>query len=237
VRPPGTTPALGPPPAAPPPPAGEQASAGALQFLRRMPIVPACANRGGAEGGRGAGRPGARCGLPGGLLAPAWRGLAAGRRGQWWASKSTGAGMAWCCRHKKSGCLRSQRYVPYPAFANRVRNGRLTLYLPRSVRKPGVFTSWLQPTEGRSIPSPRAVVQNTVDPWYCAAGIFGPARLCTKPSTTFPACAWAERHHPGVVGEPAAGCIPSVPPVGGWGRLGRASSWRRGARNLERDLA
>jgi hypothetical protein len=30
--------------------------------------------------------------------------------------------------------------------------------------------------------------------------------------------------HPGVVGEPAAGCIPSVPPVGGWGRLG-ASSW------------
>ena len=39
-----------------------------------------------------------------------------------------------------------------------------------------------------------------------------------------PARAWAERHHPGVVGEPAAGCIPSVPPVGGWGRLG-ASSW------------
>jgi hypothetical protein len=26
------------------------------------------------------------------------------------------------------------------------------------------------------------------------------------------------------VGEPAAGCIPSVPPVGGWGRIG-ASSW------------
>ena len=39
-----------------------------------------------------------------------------------------------------------------------------------------------------------------------------------------PARARAERHHPGVVGEPAAGCIPSVPPVGGWGRLG-ASSW------------
>jgi hypothetical protein len=39
-----------------------------------------------------------------------------------------------------------------------------------------------------------------------------------------PARAWAERHHPGVVGEPATGCIPSVPPVGGWGRLG-ASSW------------
>ena len=39
-----------------------------------------------------------------------------------------------------------------------------------------------------------------------------------------PARARAGRHHPGVVGEPAAGCIPSVPPVGGWGRLG-ASSW------------
>jgi hypothetical protein len=39
-----------------------------------------------------------------------------------------------------------------------------------------------------------------------------------------PARACAERHHPGVVGEPAAGCIPAVPPVGGWGRLG-ASSW------------
>jgi hypothetical protein len=34
---------------------------------------------------------------------------------------------------------------------------------------------------------------------------------------------WAAPH-PGVVGEPAAGCIPSVPPVGGWGRLG-PSSW------------
>jgi hypothetical protein len=29
---------------------------------------------------------------------------------------------------------------------------------------------------------------------------------------------------PGVVGDPAAGCISSVPPVGGWGRLG-AGSW------------
>ena len=38
-----------------------------------------------------------------------------------------------------------------------------------------------------------------------------------------PAHAWAERHHPGVVGEPAAGCIPSVPPVGGWSRLGASS--------------
>jgi hypothetical protein len=36
-----------------------------------------------------------------------------------------------------------------------------------------------------------------------------------------PARAWAERHHSGVVaGDPAAGCIPSVPPGGGWGRLG-----------------
>jgi hypothetical protein len=39
-----------------------------------------------------------------------------------------------------------------------------------------------------------------------------------------PARAWAGRHPPGVVGEPSAGCIPSVPPVGGWGRLG-SSSW------------
>jgi hypothetical protein len=42
------------------------------------------------------------------------------------------------------------------------------------------------------------------------------ALLYTKPSTTPPARAWAERHHPGVVGEPAAGCIPSVPPARGW---------------------
>jgi hypothetical protein len=39
-----------------------------------------------------------------------------------------------------------------------------------------------------------------------------------------PARACAGRHHPVVVSEPAAGCIPSVPPVVGWGRLG-ASSW------------
>jgi hypothetical protein len=88
------------------------------------------------------------------------------------------------------------------------------------------LTSWF--TAGFSIPFSRAMAQNTVDPWYCAASIFDPALLHTKPSTTrgssFPARAWAERHHPGVVGEPAAGCIPSVPPVGGWGRLG-ASSW------------
>ena len=37
-----------------------------------------------------------------------------------------------------------------------------------------------------------------------------PIQPYTKPSTTPPARAWAERHHPGVVGEPAAGCIPSV---------------------------
>ena len=41
-----------------------------------------------------------------------------------------------------------------------------------------------------------------------------------------PARAWAWRHPLGVVGEPATGCIPYVPPVGGWGRLG-ASSWPR----------
>ena len=58
----------------------------------------------------------------------------------------------------------------------------------------------------------------------CAAGRVSSRLLYTKPSTTPPARAWAGRHHPGVVGEPAAGCIPSVPPVGGWGRLG-ASSW------------
>ena len=74
-----------------------------------------------------------------------------------------------------------------------------------------------------SNPFSRAMAKNTVDPWYCA-GRVDPGLLYTKPSTTPPARAWAERHHPGVVGEPAAGCIPSVPPVGGWGRLG-ASSW------------
>jgi hypothetical protein len=57
-----------------------------------------------------------------------------------------------------------------------------------------------------------------------AAGRILPVLLYTKPSTTPPARAWAGRHHPGVVDDPAAGCIPSVHPVGGWGRLG-ASSW------------
>ena len=60
-------------------------------------------------------------------------------------------------------------------------------------------------------------------PCGAAGGVYT-GLLYTKPSTTPPARARAERHHPGVVGEPAAGCIPSVPPVGGWGRLG-ASSW------------
>jgi hypothetical protein len=69
----------------------------------------------------------------------------------------------------------------------------------------------------------RAVVQNTVDPWYGAAGRVYCGLLYTKPITTPPARAWAERHHPGVVGDPAAGCIPSVPTVGGWGRLGASS--------------
>jgi hypothetical protein len=41
-----------------------------------------------------------------------------------------------------------------------------------------------------------------------------------------PARAWAWRHPLGVVGEPVTGCIPYVPPAGGWGRLG-ASSWPR----------
>ena len=39
-----------------------------------------------------------------------------------------------------------------------------------------------------------------------------------------PTRAWAWRHPLGVVSEPSTGCIPYVPPVGGWGRLG-ASSW------------
>jgi hypothetical protein len=69
------------------------------------------------------------------------------------------------------------------------------------------------PRELDSIPPPRAVAQNTADPWCCAAGIFDPARLYTKPSTTPPARARAERHHPGVVGEPAASCIPYPPGV------------------------
>jgi hypothetical protein len=68
------------------------------------------------------------------------------------------------------------------------------------------------------------VVRTTVAPWYGATRRIEPAHLYTKPSTTPPARAWAGRHRPGVVGEPAAGCIPSVPPVGGWGRL-EASSW------------
>jgi hypothetical protein len=64
-----------------------------------------------------------------------------------------------------------------------------------------------------------------VGPWYGAAGRFycglAPVHQTQHHS---PARAWAGRHHPGVVGEPAAGCIPYVPPVGGWGRLG-ASFW------------
>ena len=88
------------------------------------------------------------------------------------------------------------------------------------------FTAWFTAPrrELKETPFSRAMAKNTVDPWCCAAGIFDPGLLYTKPSTTPPARARAERHHPGVVGEPAAGCIPSVPPVGGWGRLG-ASSW------------
>jgi hypothetical protein len=42
-----------------------------------------------------------------------------------------------------------------------------------------------------------------------------PARVAPSP----PAHAWSRRHPLGVVGEPAAGRIPSVPSVGGWSRL------------------
>jgi hypothetical protein len=90
--------------------------------------------------------------------------------------------------------------------------GELVLLIFFDFLRPG----YSPPRELGSIPPPRAVVQNAVGPWYCAAGVFDPALLYTKPSTTFPARAWAERHHPGVAGEPAAGCIPSVPPVRGW---------------------
>ena len=41
--------------------------------------------------------------------------------------------------------------------------------------------------------------------------------------TITPARGWAGRHPLGVVGEPAAGRIPSVPSVGGWSRLGASS--------------
>ena len=69
----------------------------------------------------------------------------------------------------------------------------------------------LQPPEGRWF---RAMALGAVDPWCCAAGRVQNALLHTFPSTTPPARAWAERHHLVVVGEPAAGCIPSVPVVG-----------------------
>jgi hypothetical protein len=70
---------------------------------------------------------------------------------------------------------------------------------------------------------PVASGQWTARPWHGAARKNRTGLLYTKPRTTTPARAWAGRHPPGVVGEPAAGCIPSVPPVGGWGRLGASS--------------
>jgi hypothetical protein len=80
------------------------------------------------------------------------------------------------------------------------------------------FTSWLLPSRGSMSLTPfsRAMILGAARPWYCAAGRVEPAHLYTKPSTTPPARAWAERHHPGVVGEPAAGCIPSVRTPRGW---------------------
>ena len=47
---------------------------------------------------------------------------------------------------------------------------------------------------------------------------------CTIP----PAHAWSRRHPLGVVGEPAAGRIPSGPSVGGWSRLGASSRLQSG---------
>jgi hypothetical protein len=49
---------------------------------------------------------------------------------------------------------------------------------------------------------------------------FLPPALHPPPPTT----AWSRRHPQGVVGKPAAGRIPSVPPVGGWSRRLGASS-------------
>ena len=44
-----------------------------------------------------------------------------------------------------------------------------------------------------------------------------------SPCTIPPAHAWSRRHPLGVVGEPAAGRIPSEPSVGGCSRLGASS--------------
>jgi hypothetical protein len=44
-----------------------------------------------------------------------------------------------------------------------------------------------------------------------------------SPCTPPPARGWSRRHPLGVVGEPAAGRIPSVTSVGGWSRLGASS--------------
>jgi hypothetical protein len=49
---------------------------------------------------------------------------------------------------------------------------------------------------------------------------FPATRLAPPPP---PAHAWSRRHPLGVVGEPAAGRIPSVPSVDGWNRLGASS--------------
>jgi hypothetical protein len=63
----------------------------------------------------------------------------------------------------------------------------------------------------------------------CASELLrqGAPPLPRFPATRFapppPAHAWSRRHPLGVVGEPAAGRIPSVPPVGGWSRLGASS--------------
>jgi hypothetical protein len=81
------------------------------------------------------------------------------------------------------------------------------------VEVPGLIklTQCLRPSILAQLPSQVRGVRGEWDIYWsiawCAYGTPNPAPL--------PAHArWAERHHPGVVGEPAAGCIPSVPPRG-----------------------
>jgi hypothetical protein len=84
--------------------------------------------------------------------------------------------------------------------------------------------------------SSRAVVSGAARTCPGAAGIFLFALLYTKPSTTTPARAWAERHHPGVVGGMSPrgqlGPAPCSRAVG----LGAARQWhgRRGRKRLKR---
>jgi hypothetical protein len=72
----------------------------------------------------------------------------------------------------------------------------------------GVERKYVLPRGG---PNARSVV-----PWR-RRNIFVRAPVHQTQHHHHPHAPGVGRHHPGVVGEPAAGCIPSVPPVGGWG--------------------